>query len=152
MKKGIFVFLLSLTTLLFSNIAFSQIRKIPSQATESLKQKYPAADKVEWKDAISHFTAKFQVDSKDYEAHFDSDGNWKESLVKVDESEMPEAVKDGIAKSKYSDWTLGKIEKIESTEDRVQYRVQVKRGDIKKKILYYNPEGKLTKDNITLWF
>ncbi|HYJ38628.1 MAG TPA: PepSY-like domain-containing protein [Chitinophagaceae bacterium] len=152
MKKGMFVFLLSLTTLLFSNIAFSQIRKIPSQATESLKQKYPAADKVEWKDAISHFTAKFQLDSKDYEAHFDNDGNWKESLVKIDESEIPESVKDGIAKSKYSDWTLGKIEKIESTEDRVQYRVQVKKGDIKKKILYYNREGKLTKDNITLWF
>jgi len=152
MKKRIFVFCLSVTAILFSNIVFSQIRKIPSSATETLKQKYPAAEKVEWKDAISHFTAKFQVEAKDYEAHFDNDGNWKESLVKVDESDVPEAVRDGIAKSKYSDWTIDKVEKIESSDDKVQYRLQVKKGDIKKKILYYTPEGKLSKDNITLWF
>ena len=151
MKKGIFIFVFSLTTLLFSDLAYSQIRKIPAGATESLKQKYPGADKVEWKDAISHFTAKFQLEGKDYQAHFDSDGNWKESMVKVDHAELPEQVKDGVAKSKYSDWEMGKIEKIEST-DKVRYRMQVSKGDIKKKVLYFTPEGKLSKDNTTLWF
>jgi len=151
MKKGTLIFLLSLTSLLVANIAFSQIRKIPSNATENLKQKYPTADNVEWKDAVSHFTAKFKMDGKDYEAHFDSDGNWKESMVKVDQAELPEAVKDGLAKSKYSEWEIGKVEKIETT-DKVSYRFQVKSGDIKKKILYFTPEGKLSKDHVTLWF
>ena len=151
MKKGTLIFLLSLTSLLFANIAFSQIRKIPSNATENLKQKYPNAESVEWKDAVSHFTAKFKLDGKDYEAHFDSDGNWKESMVKVDEAELPGAVRDGLAKSKYSDWEVGKVEKIESG-DKIRYRLQVKTGDIKKKILYFTPEGKLTKDSTTLWF
>src|ERR1700754_130910 len=128
MKKGTLIFLLSLTSLLFANIAFSQIRKIPSNATENLKQKYPNAESVEWKDAVSHFTAKFKLDGKDYEAHFDSDGNWKESMVKVDEAELPGAVRDGLAKSKYSDWEVGKVEKIESG-DKVRYRLQVKTGD-----------------------
>ena len=44
-----------------------------------------------------------------------------------------------------------KVEKMESA-DKVQYRLQVKKGDLKKKVLYYTSEGKLTKDNITLWF
>ena len=151
MKKGTLIFLLSITSLLFATSAFSQIRKIPSSATENLKQKYPTAEAVEWKDAVSHFSARFKMDGKDYEAHFDSDGNWKESMVKVDQSELPEAVKDGLAKSKYSDWELGKVERIDSG-DKVRYRMQVKSGDIKKKILYFTPEGKLAKDNVTLWF
>ena len=151
MKKGTLIFLLSLTSFLVASTAFSQIRKIPSNATENLKARYPGAENVEWKDAVSHFTAKFKVDGKDYEAHFDSDGNWKESLVKVDQAELPRAVKDGFAKSKYSDWEIGKVEKIESG-DKVRYRLQVKTGDIKKKILYFTPEGKLTKDSTTLWF
>ena len=151
MKKGTLIFLLSITSLLFATTAFSQIRKIPSNATENLKQKYPTAETVEWKDAVSHFSARFKMDGKDYEAHFDSDGNWKESMVKVDQSELPEAVKDGLAKSKYSDWELGKVERIDSG-DKVRYRMQVKSGDIKKKVLYFTPEGKLAKDNVTLWF
>ena len=151
MKKGFFLFLFSIALTAISNQTFSQIRKIPASATENLKQKYPNADKVEWKDGLSHFTAKFQLDGKDYEAHFDNDGNWKESLTKIDESDLPAAVRDGHAKSKYSDWTIDKVEKMESA-DKVQYRVQVKKGDLKKKVLYYTSEGKLTKDNITLWF
>jgi len=152
MKKGVLVLFLSITALLSSTAVFSQIRKIPSSATEAVKQKYPSAENVEWKDAISHFTAKFRMDGKDFESHFNSDGEWKETLVKIDEDEIPEAVKDGIAKSKYSDWTIGKVEKIEASDSRVQYRLQVKKGDIKKKILYFSPEGKLQKDSITLWF
>src|SRR4029078_46437 len=151
MKKGFLLFLFSIALAVISNQTFSQIRKIPSSATENLKQKYPNADKVEWKDGLSHFTAKFQLDGKDYEAHFDNDGNWKESLTKIDESDLPAAVRDGHAKSKYSDWSIDKVEKMESA-DKVQYRLQVKKGVLKKKVLYYTSEGKLTKDNITLWF
>ena len=152
MKKLVVIFTLFTGLLLTSNYSFSQIRKIPSAATESLKEKYPGAEKVQWKDQISHFTAKFTLDSKDYEAHFDNDGNWKESLVKIDEDQLPSEVKDGIEKSKYSDWTIDKVEKIESSNDSLQYRLQVKSGDIKKKILYFNPDGKLAKDHVTLWF
>ncbi len=151
MKKGLLLFLFSIALAVISNQTFSQIRKIPASATENLKQKYPNADKVEWKDGLSHFTAKFQLDGKDYEAHFDNDGNWKESLTKIEESDLPAAVKDGHAKSKYSDWSIDKVEKMESA-DKFQYRLQVKKGDLKKKVLYYTSEGKLTKDNITLWF
>jgi hypothetical protein len=152
MKKAIFLFSLFASLVLISNQGYSQIRKIPSSATETLKQKYPAADNVEWKDQLTHYSAKFQLEDKDYEVHFDNDGNLKESLVKLDESEIPAAVREGFDKSKYSDWTIDKVEKIESSDGKLQYRLQVKSGDIKKKILYFNPDGKLTRDHITLWF
>jgi hypothetical protein len=152
MKKFMFTLILLAGCVLLSNQSFSQIRKIPSGATETLKQKYPGAENVQWKDQITHYTAKFESGGKEYEAHFDNDGNWKESLVKSDESEIPAEVKDGIAKSKYSDWAIDKVEKLEAAGGNVQYRLQVKSGDIKKKILYFNPDGKLAKDHITLWF
>jgi hypothetical protein len=152
MKKRVVIFALLAGLLLFANSSFSQIRKIPSSATETLKEKYPGAENVQWKDQITHFTAKFELKSKDYEAHFDNDGNWKESLVKIDESELPAEVKDGLEKSKYADWTIDKVEKLQAADDNEQYRLQVKSGDIKKKILYFNPDGKLAKDHITLWF
>ena len=98
------------------------------------------------------FYRKIQDDGKDYESHFDNSGVWKESLTKLEESEIPEAVKDGHSKSKYSDWKISKVEKIESSDSTTKYRLQVSKGDIKKKILYYTSEGKLSKDNITLWF
>jgi len=152
MKKGIFAFFLFISFGLSSQLSHAQIRKIPASATETFKQKYPNAERVEWKDQLTHFTAKFEVNEKSYEAHFDNDGNWKESLVTLDESELPTAVKDGLSKSKYSDWTVDKIEKIEANDGKIQYRLQVKKGDIKKKILYFTPDGKLTSDHIALWF
>jgi hypothetical protein len=152
MKKAMFLFSLFAGLVLISNSGFSQIRKIPSNATETLKQKYPTAESVEWKDQLSHYTAKFRLEDKDYEVHFDNKGDLKESLVKLDESEIPAPVKDGLEKSKYSDWAIDKVEKLESSDGKLQYRLQLKDGDIKKKIVYFTPEGKLAKDHITLWF
>src|ERR1700730_5523960 len=121
MKRGLFVFFLLVSFALSSQLSSAQIRKIPSSATETFKQKYPDAEKVEWKDQLTHFTAKFQSGGKDYEAHFDNDGNWKESLVKLDESELPADVKEGFNKSKYSDWSIDKVEKLEANDGKLQY-------------------------------
>ena len=152
MKKTLFP-LITLMAFLFITVATqAQIRKIPSSATDNFKTKYPTAENVEWKDKISHFAAIFTIDDKSYEAHFDNDGNWKESIVKLDDSEVPAEVTDGYNKSKYTDWTIDKVEKMETNSGKVQYRMQVKKGDLRKKILYFTPEGRLSKDHITLWF
>lgn len=152
MKKTLFP-LITLIAFLFITVATqAQIRKIPSSATDNFKTKYPTAGNVEWKDKISHYAAIFTIDDKSYEAHFDNDGNWKESIVKLDDSEVPAEVTDGYNKSKYTDWTIDKVEKMETNSGKVQYRMQVKKGDLRKKILYFTPEGRLSKDHITLWF
>ncbi|HKP31351.1 MAG TPA: PepSY-like domain-containing protein [Chitinophagaceae bacterium] len=152
MKKTLFP-LITLISLLFITATVSaQIRKIPSSATDNFKTKYPDAENVEWKDKISHYSALFTINDKSYEAHFDNDGNWKESIVKLDDSEVPAEVNDGYSKSKYTDWSIDKVEKIETNTGKIQYRMQVKKGDLRKKILYFTPEGRLSKDHITLWF
>ena len=152
MKKTVFPLMTLFVFLITATLASAQIRKIPSSATDNFKSKYPTAENVEWKDKISHYSALFTIDGKNYEAHFDNDGNWKESMVSIDQDEIPAEVKDGYDKSKYSDWSMGKVEKVESNSGKVQYRMQVTKGDLRKKVLYFSPEGRLAKDHITLWF
>ena len=152
MKKTFFSLMTLVAFLLITTATHAQIRKIPSSATENFKTKYPTAESVEWKDKITHYSAIFTIDEKSYEAHFDNDGNWKESIVKLEDSEVPTEINDGFSKSKYTDWTIDKVEKIETNSGKVQYRMQVKKGDLRKKILYFTPEGRLSKDHITLWF
>jgi hypothetical protein len=130
--------------------AFSQIRKIPAEVTQALKEKYPDADNVSWKDKLTLFSASFELNSEKFEARFTDKGEWKSTEKEISESELPGEVKDGFEKSKYADWQLKYVYLIEMPDNEIQYRIQVAKNDIQKKNLLFNNDGKLLKDNITL--
>ena len=130
--------------------SFAQVRKIPSEVTEAFKQKYPAATNVEWRDKLSNFSAVFESDDVHYEARFNSKGEWQLTENEIEESDLPEAVKDGYDKSKYADWEIGKVHKIELSDGSFQYRVEAVKSDVRKKNLYFNSDGRLIKDRITI--
>lgn len=146
------VAVLSLFTILVLSSATvsAQIRKIPSTVTESFKEKYPSASKVEWRDKVSAFAAVFEDDGTKYEARFNSKGGWIETESQVSEDAIPDAVKEGIEKSKYAEWTIGDAHKIELPGDEIQYRVQVVKTDVQKKNLVFSEKGRLLKDRVTL--
>lgn len=150
MKKNVFVCLgLVLVSFAFAP-SFAQIRKIPSEVTEALKQKYPDAENVSWKDKLSVFAASFEMNNEKYEARFNDKGEWKSTEKEISEEELPDQVKDGFEKSKYADWEMKYISFIELPDDETQYRILVAKNDIQKKNLLFNSNGKLLKDNITL--
>lgn len=146
--KIIFSVLVMLIT--SAQFADAQLRKIPGSVTESFKTKYSTASNVEWKDRLSSFVATFEQDGKKHEAYFDDDGSWKHTDIQIEEGELPPAVKDGFEKSKYTDWSIDRIEKIEKNDDNVEYRLHIKKGDIRKKNLLFNTEGRLLKDKVTV--
>jgi hypothetical protein len=131
-------------------VSLAQVRKIPSEVTEAFKQKYPAASNVEWRDKLSNFSAVFESDNVQYEARFNSKGEWQLTENEIDESDLPEAVRDGYDKSKYADWEIGKVHKIELSDGSFQYRVEAVKNDVRKKNLYFNSDGRLVKDRITI--
>jgi hypothetical protein len=149
MKKihitGLILFLAFITT-----NTFAQIRKIPAEVTNAFTAKYPNATSVEWRDKLSSFTASFQLDSQTFIAQFSNKGEWENTEEAIDEEELPDAVKAGFDKSKYTEWNMGQITRIELPGDQLQYRVEVAKGDIKKRNLYFNSEGRLLKDKLTL--
>lgn len=130
--------------------SYAQIRSVPSQVTESLKTKYPNAANVTWKDKITSFLAIFDIEGKKYEARFDSNGNWLSTETEIEESELPEDVKDGFEKSKYADWSIRNVYNIELPDNVLQYRILVAKNDLQRKNLLYSTDGRLIRDNITL--
>lgn len=150
MKRAYYLVLALALILTSGTVSFAQVRKIPSEVTEAFKQKYPAASNVEWRDKLSNFSAVFESDNVQYEARFNSKGEWQLTENEIDESDIPEAVRDGYDKSKYADWEIGKVHKIELSDGSFQYRVEAVKNDVRKKNLYFNSDGRLVKDRITI--
>lgn len=150
MKRIIPAMLLVLSLALTNNL-LAQVRSVPATVTEAFKAKYPEASNVEWKDKLSGFVAEFDQKGAHYAARFTNKAVWQYTEQVITESDLPAAVKDGLAKSKWADW--GKTEtvtKIEMPGGVVQYRLHVVKSDLQKKNLLFSSEGRLLKDNITL--
>ncbi len=135
--------------------AHAQLRKIPADVTSALKEKFPNAQKVEWKDKLTFFEANFEDDGVPTTADFSSKGEWQQTERGMSWEETPTAVKDGFKKSKYAspdDWKMGEtVTKILKSDNNTLYRVYVdKVGGIQKKYLYFNTSGQLEKETFTL--
>ena len=128
----------------------AQVRKIPSEVTEAFKEKYPNATHVEWHDKLSNFSAVFESENINYVARFNSKGEWQLTENEIEESDLPELVRDGFDKSKYAEWEIGMIHKIELADGSFQYRIEAIKNDVVKKNLSFNSEGRLIKDRITI--
>src|SRR5690349_17316709 len=125
MKKIIYVTGLFVIIALASTNTFAQIRKIPAEVTNAFQDKYPDAKSVEWRDKLSSFTASFQLDGTDYVAQFTNKGKWENTEQGIDESDLPEEVKTGFDKSRYADWNMGQMTKIELPGDEFRYKIEV---------------------------
>lgn len=130
--------------------AYAQIRKIPAEVTEAFTAKYPNAKNVEWGDKVTGFEATFNLNDHKQQATFTSKGTWKKSEVTIATEEVPAAVKDGLLKSKYNDWEDKTYVFLTEDDGAELYRIFVKKNDFQKKYLYFNKDGQLVKDSITL--
>lgn len=149
--KRVLPFLLCLSVLTVgTQYLQAQVRKIPATATDNFKAKYPHASKVEWKDRLTSFTADFEMNNAKYEAKFSNKGEWVSTETKIEKEAVPSTVMDGYGKSKYADWNIKTIYKIDLPGDTTQYRIQVAKSDIQKKNLLFNSTGRLLKDGATL--
>jgi len=135
---------------LISGFAEAQIRKIPAAVTEAFKARYPHAEKVVWKDEITSFEAQFTLNGFAMTADFNSKGEWQNSEKKIKFTDLPAAVNDGFKKSKYADWETTNIVEIDKNSESLQYRIEVKKSAVQKKYLFFNTNGRLIRDAITI--
>jgi hypothetical protein len=148
MMKRLFFVLVACFTI---QLAIAQIRKIPMEVTNAFAAKYPDAKNVEWKDKLSNFTASFtSKDSTRFEASFNGKGEWQLTEETIDSSALPAEVKIGFSKSRYADREVTEIVKIIKKEGEIQYRVLAKKSGVEKKYLYFNKDGRLVKETMTL--
>ena len=149
MRKLIAFFLFFCCLIVSTNLT-AQFRKIPAEVTEALRVKYPMATNIEWRDNISGFTVTFELKEDKHLARFTNEGIWESTETEMAEIGLPAKVKESVEKGKYADWELGLIHKIELPENKIQYRVEVVKNELRKKKLYFTPEGKLVRDKMTL--
>jgi len=148
MKKILVMMIVVSIGFVFSSTA--QIRKIPAEVTNAFSEKYPDAKDVEWKDNLSFFIVAFEKDGENLEARFNKKGEWQSTEKLIEADDLPGKVEDGFEKSKYSDWEVKSVYKIELPKDELQYRLRVAKSDIQQRNLLFNEKGKLLKDKITL--
>ena len=132
------------------NVAQAQLRKVPADVTEAFKTKFPAAKNVEWKDKLTAFLASYEKDGVKYQSKFNSKGEWLQTEKEIEEDDLPAEVKDGLSKSKFTEWKIKSVAEIENNNNDIQYRLFVRKSGIEKKYLYFDKDGKLIKDSITI--
>ncbi len=140
-----------LTALIFS-ITFceAQIRKVPATVTEAFKEHFPGASNVSWKDKITGFEASFNLEGSRMYAKFNNDAEWEKTETVFKYEELNDDVKNGFRKSKYNDWEIKDVRKVESKEHGILYKIEVKKNAVQKKNLLFNETGVMQKDNITI--
>ena len=148
MKANRFLFLVFL--LLFSFISFSQVTKVPAAAKDNFGRQYPNAQNVNWDNDVIHVNASFELEGEEMNAEYNNKGIWKKTEKKWAYDKLPETVKDGFKKSKYADRGITETVIVYLPGDVQQYRLKVEKNDLQKKYLFFNNEGRLVRDALTL--
>lgn len=147
--KKIIVAMLIMTVCAGSVMA--QIRKMPAEVTNAFKEMFPNAENVSWKDNLTSWHASFSNGGVETDAWFSGKGEWKETNKAMDFENLPEAVKDGLEKSKYHEWTPGDVAEVTKKDKSLQYRIYVEKSSVvQKKYLYFNAKGQLQREAQTL--
>ncbi len=144
--KKILYFLLAAGSFFITTAAVAQIRSIPGVVTDSFKVKYPTAQSVTWGDKITNFQARFMLDGAEYTAKYSTKGEWQGSEKKIKQDDLPASVKDGLAKSKYTDWTIRTVTTRYLPGNQTQYALAINKGDLNRKTLVFGSDGRLLKD------
>ncbi len=147
MKK---IVTLVLACICISMVSYSQIREIPEQVKYAFTKQYPGAQQVEYKDMLANVRVSFVMNGESITATYTNKGGWRESIKEGSYENFPQAIKDGLDKSKYAnEWKVEEAAIVTAPGSDDAYRLKVSKNDVQKKYLYFNKSGRLIKDTIT---
>jgi len=148
MRKGVLV----ITVLVFGYSSFAQIRKTPAAVSQAFEKQYPNASKVQYEDNLINVQVHFVSDSGKMTAKYSGDGEWKETEREYVYDDLPADVKTGFDKSKYAttEWKVKEAAIIYLPNNDIRYRVKVEKNDLQKKYLFFDKNGRLIKDSLTI--
>ena len=143
-------FVLLTGLILFTAISFAQVREIPESVKETFTKQYPQAENATYEDNLVGVQVHFQQNGEHFKASYNNKGRWKETEKDWSFDKLPEAVKDGFQKSKYADWKVIDTKIIYRPGGSDRYRIKAEKNDVQKKNLFFNENGRLVDDDITI--
>ena len=135
---------------LLSLSAFSQVTKVPQAAKDNFARQYPGAQEVTWDNDVLNVSVRFELDGEKMNAQYSNKGIWKKTEKSSDFDDLPDDVKDGFDKSKYADRDVVETVIVYLPGDVQQYRLKVEKNDLQKKYLFFDEDGRLIREAITL--
>lgn len=124
--KKLVVLILSIA---LGSISYGQNKKVPESVKQTFMEKFPDAGDVEWeyeKDENS-WEADFSMNGKEMSADFNQEGQWLETEVEIDLSELPhqiETVLNEHIQSNYPSAAVEEVERIETAQG-IFYEIEI---------------------------
>lgn len=146
MKKLIFL----IFSLFVINGISAQFRKVPAEVTNAFNMSYPNAKNVTWKSGFTSYEARFEWEGDPSVAKYSNKGEWKETERERKFESLTNEIKDGFKKSKYTAWEVREVKEQREKDKETLFRVYVRKSDLQKRYLYFNADGQLVKDAMTL--
>lgn len=130
--------------------SFAQLKEISKEVDAAFYKQYPKAERVEFKDNFINVKVNFELDGDKMMATYTNKGVWRETEKEWQFDKLPAEVKDGFQKSKYADWKVKETMIIYRAGGTERYRLRAEKTDIKKKNLFFNNEGRLMEESLTI--
>jgi len=129
----------------------AQLRPIPTAVTNAFSKQYPGATEVKYSDQLSGVYVTFLHNGEKMVASYSNKGVWKETTKESNFEQLPEEVKNGFQKSRFADRTIDETKLILQPQpgDSIQYRLRAVKSGVEKKYLFFNSQGRLTKEAVT---
>jgi hypothetical protein len=135
---------------LFAVLAQAQGAKMPDPIKETFSTQYPQAADVSYRDNLVSGLVLFTQNGEKYAAYYTKKGVWKSTEKDWTFDQLPADVKDGFSKSKFADWKVDETKIIYRPGGTERYRLKATKSDLQKRYLYFNKNGQLVEDNMTL--
>lgn len=122
---------------------------VPEAVTQALKQKYPSATDVDWKQKSLYFVADCWLDGKDSNIWFDANGNWWMTESEIYWNDVPGVVQTAFNNSEYANWVQDDYYFLLYPLQPMQYVIEVKQGNQKYQLFYSEDGGLMNTVNVT---
>lgn len=129
--------------------AEAQVIDVPNKSKEHFFKKYPDAKNADWNNNVVNYSVKFLLNGATSRAYYNLDGTWDYTETYLEESQLPETVKDSFSKSRYAEWKKENFAFVENNKGKTAYRIEIKKG-IDKKTIFFDKDGKEVKSSRTL--
>ena len=136
-------------SLFFTVSLNAQVVNIPGKSKEHLTKKYPGATNADWQNNVANYTCRFQWNGGEYRSYYNMDGTWNYTEQYLNESDLPKAVQDAVAKSRIASWEPKSAAFVENSKGLKTYRVERKKG-IEKKYIFFDASGKEVKSTVKI--
>ena len=124
----------------------AQVINVPKKSKNHFFKKYPDAKNADWNNNVANYAVKFQLSDTTARAYYHINGNWNFTEYYLEESKIPETVKDSFKKSRFADLTIDSYAWVENRKGKKAYRIDLRTG-VEKRAIFFDKDGKEVKSS-----